>query len=131
MQPVDLVGGAGLAGGAGLDGGRAHRCESCLGVWFDWFDGEMSALAQKLPVLDGGAHARAGGQCPRDGAILMPHPYLDAGPRVDRCPECLGLFATRAQVRALAEFHDHIPEESPEPIERASLLARLWHAFAR
>jgi Zn-finger nucleic acid-binding protein len=108
------------------------RCQSCFGVWFDWFDGETSGLAQKVPRLDAAeTRARSGGSCPRDGARLEPHEYLDGGPLVDRCPECLGLFAARAQLLALAEFHERMPADSPEPIERASLLARLWHAFGR
>jgi Zn-finger nucleic acid-binding protein len=107
-----------------------QRCESCHGAWFDWFDGETSGLARRMPVLDGDApRSRSGGACPRDGEKLEPLEYLDGGPSVDRCPHCLGLFAGRAQLQALAEFHEHMPEDSPEPILRASLLARLWHAF--
>jgi Zn-finger nucleic acid-binding protein len=113
-----------------LEGTDAQRCQSCFGAWFDWFDGETSGLAQRVPVLGEGApQSHSGGVCPRDGVRLEQHPYLDAGPPVDRCPECLGLFAGRPQIAALAEFHERMPEKSPEPIERTSLLARLWHAF--
>ena len=35
------------------------------------------------------------------------------------------------QLAALANFHEQMPEGSPEPIEHASLLARLWYAFGR
>ena len=113
-----------------LEGGDVQRCQNCEAVWFDWFDGETSNLATRVPIGDGLVHQRAGGACPRDGARLEAHPYLDAGPSVERCPECLGLFAGRAQLAALAEFHAHMPESS-EPIERSSLLERLWHAFGR
>jgi Zn-finger nucleic acid-binding protein len=111
---------------------EVERCQTCLGVWFDWFDGETSALAHALPHAEVDARAsRRGGSCPRDGAQLHTQPYLDVGPRVDRCPECLGLFAGRAQLAQLADFHTRMPEASPEPIERTSLLARLWYAFGR
>lgn len=107
------------------------RCESCHGVWFDWFDGETSGLAQKLVTIAVAAPSgHRGGACPRDGAALEAHPYLDAGPPVERCPTCLGLFAGRPQIAALQKFHERMPENSPEPIERTSLLSRLWHAFA-
>jgi hypothetical protein len=106
------------------------RCQDCRGVWFDWFDGETSRLAHGMELLEGQAsQMREGGACPRDAAPLEIHPYLDAGPPVARCPDCLGLFAGRSQLAALASFHVQMPEASPEPIERASLLARLWHAF--
>lgn len=106
-------------------------CESCHGAWFEWFDGETSGLAQRVPILDGDApRARSGGICPRDGARLETQPYLDGGPAVDRCIDCLGLFAGRAQLAELAAFHEHMPEGSG-PIVRGSLLARLWHAFGR
>jgi ferredoxin len=107
------------------------RCQDCQGVWFDWFDGETSRLAHGMAVTDGqGPTARAGGACPRDGIRLEVHPYLDAGPPVARCPYCLGLFAGRRQLTALADFHEQMPA-GPEPIEQASLLARLWYAFGR
>src|SRR4051812_35556699 len=115
-----------------IAGGDVERCQSCQGVWFDWFDGETSSLASRLPAgVDVGVHQRTGGQCPRDRVRLESHPYLDAGPRVERCPECLGLFAGRAQLAALADFHTRMPADSQEPIERSSLFERLWHAFGR
>jgi hypothetical protein len=106
-------------------------CRACLGVWFDWFDGEVASLSRHL----GAAVTRTEGlrpdaACPRDGAHLISQPYLETGPRVARCPSCLGLFALRSQIADLQRFHDRLPEAPPEPIERTSLLARIWHAFA-
>jgi hypothetical protein len=49
---------------------------------------------------------------------------------VQRCPTCLGLFAPRSQIEPLQHFHERMPEKDREPIERSSLLSRLWHAFA-
>lgn len=105
-------------------------CEVCRGVWFDWFDGETSALATELDTHAVAAPSSTIGPCPRDGGGLEAHPYLDQGPLVFRCPTCLGLFAPRAQIAALQAFHRRMPPSTHEPIERTSLLARLWHAFA-
>jgi Zn-finger nucleic acid-binding protein len=107
------------------------RCQDCQGVWFDWFDGETSRLARGVVLLDGRITPARVGACPRDRVALEMFPYLDAGPAVARCPFCLGLWAGRTQLQALADFHERMPEGSPEPIERASLLERLWYAFGR
>jgi hypothetical protein len=86
-------------------------CESCRGVWFDWFDGEISALACYLEPVDVSApRGRAGGACPRDGAQLVDEPYLDQGPLVGRCPTCYGLFVRRDRIPALQEFHSRMPD---------------------
>ncbi len=107
-------------------------CETCRGVWFDWFDGETSDLARSIPTVDGSAPVgKKNGACPRDGAPLETHAYLDSGPEVERCPTCLGLFAPRARIPQLRAFHQRMPEtKAPDPVRRESLLARLWHAFA-
>lgn len=105
-------------------------CVACRGVWFDWFDGETSALATQLDTDAIHAPSSVAGPCPRDGTALETHPYLDAGPIVQRCPTCLGLFAPRSQIGALQRFHERMPDKAQEPIERSSLLSRLWHAFA-
>src|SRR2546430_10112745 len=81
-------------------------CESCRGVWFDWFDGDAGAVANRIPAIEIAAPSgRSGGACPRDGAPLATQPYLDAGPNVERCPTCLGLFAPSAVIPALATFN--------------------------
>jgi Zn-finger nucleic acid-binding protein len=104
-------------------------CGVCRGVWFDWFDGETSALARHLDTEAVTAPPSVPGGCPRDGSVLETRPYLDTGPPVHRCPTCLGLFAPRAQIAALQAFHEGMPQTKHEPIERTSLLQRLWHAF--
>ena len=55
---------------------------------------------------------------------------LDSGPVVERCPECLGLFARRSQIAGMAAFHERMPLEV-EPIVWVSLLSRFWHAFVK
>jgi Zn-finger nucleic acid-binding protein len=115
----------------GADEVAVDVCQSCRGVWFDWFDGETSGLARSLPTVEGAApRGRRGGACPRDGAPLEVHAYLDAGPEVERCPTCFGLFAARDRIPELRAFHARMPEKPPDPVRRESLLARLWHAFA-
>ena len=103
-------------------------CRDCRGVWFDWFDGEVSSLARHLDTDPGQPRTLATPRCPRDGQGLEPQAYLGSGPRVWRCQGCLGLFAARDQIAALQDFH-HVMPNTAEPIERTSLLARLWHAF--
>ena len=112
-------------------GARVDVCRACLAVWFDWFDGEVASLSKHLgAATTGPTGLRPDAACPRDGAGLISQPYLGSGPRVARCPSCLGLFAHRSQIADLQKFHEHLPAEAPEPIERTSLLARIWHAFA-
>ncbi len=113
-----------------LEGARAYACVSCRGVWFDWFDGETSALSRRLdthavraPALRDGE-----GRCPRDRELLVEQPYLDTGPRVFRCGVCLGLFAPRDRIAALQAFHDRLPDAGA-PIMVRSLLGRIWNAF--
>ncbi|HXU73183.1 MAG TPA: hypothetical protein VN947_27880 [Polyangia bacterium] len=117
---------------AGDDDDFYCECEACRGIWVDWWHGEASSIARTVPPHAAGAPVgQRGGACPRDGAELVERPYLDSGPVVERCPSCLGLFARREQVPALAEFHEHIPLDAPEPIMWVSWLERFWHAFIR
>ena len=71
-----------------------------------------------------------GNEITRDGALLERQPYLAGGPVVDRCPDCLGMFAAAIHIAALGRYHEHAPGAGDaEPILRASLLQRLWHTF--
>jgi Zn-finger nucleic acid-binding protein len=115
-----------------LDDQQFYECETCFGVWLDWFGEEASRVAQRLPPAPGGGRGdgRRGGDCPRDGSALVERAYLDSGPVVERCPACLGLFARRSQIAAMAAFHERIPVET-EPIVWVSVLSRFWHAFVK
>jgi hypothetical protein len=118
-------------GSAGSDDWYCE-CGSCHGIWVDWWRGEASGIARRVPPRPGQAPVgQRGGACPRDGTTLVERPYLDSGPVVERCPTCLGLFARRAQVAPLAAFHERIPVEAPEPIVWMSWLSRFWHAFVK
>jgi hypothetical protein len=115
----------------GDEGAEVQQCGACHGVWFDWWAGESSALANYIAVARGGVSPpRRQGACPRDGAPLEERPYLDSGPVVERCGQCLGLFARRTQLGQLAAFYHRMPNTRPEPITRSSLFERWWYAFA-
>ena len=110
----------------------AFACGACRGVWLDWFGEEPTRVARRVePAPGNGPEGRAGGSCPRDGSALVLRPYLDSGPVVERCPTCLGLFASRAQLAPLAAFHERIPFDAPEPIIWVSWMTRFWHAFVK
>jgi hypothetical protein len=116
----------------GEDDNAYCECPTCRGIWVDWWHGEASGIARTVPPHAGPAPGgRRGGACPRDGSALIDRPYLDSGPVVERCPTCLGLFARRELVEPLAEFHERIPVDAPEPIIWVSWLERFWHAFIR
>jgi Zn-finger nucleic acid-binding protein len=108
------------------------QCIGCHGVWVDWWSGEASGIARRVPARPGSAPTGTrGGVCPRDGTELVEREYLDTGPVVERCPTCLGLFARREQIGELASFHERIPMEPPEPIVWVSWLDRVWHTFLK
>ena len=118
----------------GPSGGESvvFACGACRGVWLDWFGEEPTRVARRVePAPGDGPEGRAGGSCPRDGSELVLRPYLDSGPVVERCPTCLGLFASRAQLAPLAAFHERIPFDAPEPIIWVSWMTRFWHAFVK
>ena len=106
-------------------------CGACFGVWFDWWAGEAAAIARALLRLPRSRRTPARGDraCPRDGVTLESHAYLDVGPVVRRCPRCMGLFATRAQLDELATFGERLPDP-PGPIEYPTVLARLWRLLS-
>jgi len=95
-----------------------HVCEVCGGTFLDYFAGE--------PVMIARAIARGGGRrdrptrsqaavtCPDCERELVIMPYLDVGPLLWRCPECLAAFATSGQLRQLAEFEQH--RDPPGPL---------------
>ncbi len=103
-------------------------CESCGGMYLDYFDGEPSAIARALigelketglqrPPLE--EPPRCPG-CSRDMNLLE---YLeDDGPPLYRCSGCLAVFATPEQRRAIAEF---VATADPEP----SVFRRIWRGL--
>jgi Zn-finger nucleic acid-binding protein len=116
----------------GPDNAAVSRCELCSGIWFEWFAGEAGNLSHHLVdiVVDTTLRLQVGGPCPNDASELQPQPYLDGGPHVERCPKCLGLFLPAARIEELRRFHERMPNQMEEPIERVSFFERLWHTFA-
>jgi Zn-finger nucleic acid-binding protein len=96
-------------------------CEACGGLWVDWFDGDVRALATEAEAArqgrgpgrasSPGAGAPAGA-CPRCRQALRPelHRFSDARPgelvdgvELFRCPECAGSFVPRPSAHLLLD----------------------------
>ncbi len=94
----------------------AHVCEACGGTFLEYFAGEPVMIARALARAGGRpdrpARPRRPAPCPDCERELVIRPYLDDGPLLWRCPECLALFATAAQLRQLAEYEQL---EAPPP----------------
>lgn len=113
-------------------------CDGCGGLWVDWFDGEVRAVAAETLALSTAAEAAAvpvapneraaAGACPRCTKQLVAEAYRvpttsDAAPlassapadAVDlmRCEECFGVFVSRASAERLAAMPiDQLPPRS-------------------
>ena len=115
-----------------LDEADVDVCNACQGVWIDWFDGELRAVATETvrkelvgrPTDPGSARNEpaATGACPRCTRQLVAEKYVvaeivpsssadsAAGPsRINRteidllrCGECAGAFVTRDGAVSLA-----------------------------
>ncbi|UQA56672.1 zf-TFIIB domain-containing protein [Polyangium aurulentum] len=107
-------------------------CTDCAGVWIDWFDGEISAVARNVtpertrtpPAPAPSARARS---CPRCNRGLDAEPFRDQGPQILRCPDCAGVFIPPG---ALAEVVAMGPPED-RPSAEPSVLSRLVEALRR
>ncbi len=98
-------------------------CDTCGGLWLDWFDGEPHALAAEVeerrsgtPIPPASASTK---KCPRCQQVLVAEtlPWLDAQPEelvdgveVFRCGECAGAFIPRGSAHLL---HDRSNEAQP------------------
>jgi Zn-finger nucleic acid-binding protein len=81
-------------------------CERCHGAFFEFFDGEPSALARQLSTnVEPVASSRTKiGPCPDCKVEMVYARYQEHGPTVARCGSCLGLFATQSQLTELAHY---------------------------
>lgn len=95
---------------------EVNLCDACGGLWVDWFDGVVHALAAEVeaqrrpsgpPVPPAGA-----GECPRCRRALAAEAYRfpDATPgelvadvELLRCPECAGSFVPRSSAYLLLD----------------------------
>ncbi len=119
------------------DGSRSELelCTRCGGIFLDFLDGEPGNISRRLveQPLETDARqaeqqdpAAATGVCPVCRLQMEPGHYLEQGPLVLRCPGCAGMFASREQVQALADYY---PDPELEP-QHASLLERIRGLFS-
>jgi Zn-finger nucleic acid-binding protein len=123
-------------GGAEID-----VCDACGGLWADWFDGELHAIAadaESLRVERGTPlpppRAPLAGACPRCVEPLAPELYrfsdaregeLITGVELFRCAGCLGAFVPRGSAQLLLDRR----EEGPPATLWEAALAFLRRVF--
>ncbi len=101
---------------AGEDDG-IDRCRLCHGVFLDFFDGDPSELARLLAkdIQEGdevpSASSSLGLNCPDCNIAFVASPYCGEGPLVPRCPTCVGVFLSKEQLWALAQYKETAAEE--------------------
>jgi Zn-finger nucleic acid-binding protein len=125
-------------------------CDACGGMWVDWFDGELHALAVEAemarvergtplpqPPLDPNAAARAHAKhCPRCSQLLGAELYrfadarddeLVAGVELFRCSDCAGAFVPRGSAHVLLDR----AKEGPPMTLWELVVALLRRVFTR
>lgn len=128
-------------------------CDACGGVWIDWFDGELHAVAAETEAArnerqsssprtgaaiptgpTGSATAPATGSCPRCmrslAADIYRFPDAARGELIDhveilRCEECAGSFVPRPSARLLLDRVSSRPETASVWDGLVQLLRRL------
>ncbi len=107
-------------------------CDACDGLWIDWFDGEVSAIAVEkeaarvergTPPPPRASEPPAGpSACPRCARMLIAELYrfadateddLITGVELLRCPECAGAFVPRGSAHLLLERSLEVKTQSP------------------
>jgi hypothetical protein len=102
-------------------------CDSCGGVFIEFFDGESSAIARDLvksaPLRAGtSVDSEAKPICPECAIPMHTGSYLGDGPEIERCGGCASLFMTRDGLEAMADYR-------AKHIERSSWLERVLAAL--
>lgn len=84
-------------------------CGPCGAGFFDYFAAEPGSIARALsrcawypPTAE--MRLDRPPACPHCAGELLLLPYLEEGPLLYRCDDCLVAFATARQLRLLAEF---------------------------
>jgi Zn-finger nucleic acid-binding protein len=107
-------------------------CDACDGVWVDWFDSDVHAIAieqeaarvaRGTPLPSRPSQPTTGsGACPRctRGLVADVYRFADAtedelitGVDVMRCPECAGAFVPRGSAHLLLERARERRTQSP------------------
>jgi Zn-finger nucleic acid-binding protein len=107
------------------EGVEIDLCDHCGGAYFDFFDGEPGNLSRSLveihrfPTVN--SLTKRPFTCPDCGSAMAQMRYLETGPPVHRCDNCVGVFIDADQIEPLSSF---VPEEEPEE-EQGSMLQRL------
>jgi len=101
-------------------------CRKCRGTWFDRDELRpvLVALASDRDVKDDDFRdgprevlpqysiKQTGRRCPRDNFVLQTFNYgYDSNVLLDRCPQCMGVFAGRSELRRLARYIKGNPEQ--------------------
>ena len=111
---------------------QTQVCDGCDGLWIDWFEGEVSAIAVEREAArvergmppPGRTIAQAAGTraCPDCARALVAELYrfadatdddLIAGVELLRCPECAGAFVPRGSAHLLLERSREAKTQSP------------------
>ena len=109
-----------------------HVCDACEGLWVDWFDGEVHAIAveQEAARVERGTAPPSRPSQPPTGSGACPHctrtlvaelnrftdvtdDELITGVEVLRCPECAGAFVPRGSAHLLLERVRETRTQSP------------------
>jgi Zn-finger nucleic acid-binding protein len=128
--PMDVV---------SLDGSRSNVeaaidvCASCRGAFFEFFDGEPSAISRALPRRPPGrASARTPKgalMCPDCAAPMVRKAYLGNGPELARCEQCMAAFVTPDEMQVLAQLS--LEADAKDGAPAPSWTARAWQWLRR
>ncbi len=124
-------------------------CDACGGMWVDWFDGELHAIAVETeaarvergtplppPALEPSGSNGAVKRCPRCSQLLGAELYrfadakddeLVSGVELYRCSDCAGAFVPRGSAHLLL---DRVREGPPMTLWEV-VVALLRRVFGR
>ena len=109
-----------------IDDGAIEVCPDCKGLWVDWFDGELTHIAEETaplslptrPVPEGEALA-----CPVCQRTLGRERHAAGEAWIWRCGDCAGSFVPRGSFESLVSADEPSPPSAPSPLVR--LIAAL------
>jgi Zn-finger nucleic acid-binding protein len=129
-------------------GAEVDSCEGCGGLWVDWFDGEVRAVATETLLArdaiaptdianEGGASSLrnepiAVGACPRCARQLVSERFTvrvdeliraktpAIGVELLRCEDCMGAFVSRTSAEVLSSLATREAPPTPPSMEPSS-----------